>query len=127
MRNLVRIVPFALLLLLAPGCVVVDVVPLGNTAYEPRPHSHPVPFFDAEEDVRRPFVKVARVHADADDLVSTEAILRALREQVRTVGGDALLLRGTEHYTVVDDCGEASRGRVFHGLAIRFTATAGGG
>ncbi len=102
------------------ACVSTRVEYLGTERFSPRPEDWPIVLYDAEVDIKRPFVKVAHLVGSTGGFysVSWESLVEDMRQQAREVGADALILGGEAEYGIPT---LFNTPRVKDAVAIRFT------
>ena len=68
--------------------------------FSPRPEDWQITVYDAASDIKRPFVKLARLTGTAGGVysVSWEAILEDLKVEARNIGADGIILGGEAEY-----------------------------
>ncbi len=68
--------------------------------FSPRPKDWQITVYDAASDIKRPFVKLARLTGTAGGVysVSWEAILEDLKAEARSIGADGIILGGEAEY-----------------------------
>lgn len=100
-----------LALALCTSCVSSRSQALGTVHFDPRPEEYPIATFDTVEDLPYDFVKVGLVAVTGAPTSSWSAVQRALEEEARELGGDALVLReqGTSPHATFT-VGSASNG-----------------
>jgi hypothetical protein len=107
---------------LTVACVATRADIVGTACFAPRPEGHPIVVFEDLSDVPGNFTKVAIVYADGDTYASWERVMRALKEEARSLGADAIVLRSES--TEVEGFTEygVSRSKHKSALAIRLHA-----
>lgn len=110
-----------LLTCLLAGCISSSVINLGEDRFPPADAEAPVLLFDRAEDLDRPYVKLARLHADGSSSVSFAELVERMRADARRIGAEALILG--QPGRALENGGEegVSWRRTYTAIAIRFT------
>jgi hypothetical protein len=119
MAMYLQVVLFACFVLMA-GCTTTDY--LGKT-YPPTQH---VDVFFSSQDVKRPYEVMGEIRAEADDIVSYDAMQQKLVQEAMQKGADAILIEKldmteTGYTTVENRSGEGHRRRESSSTAISTT------
>ena len=111
-----------LIVCITAGCATSRLDYLGGERFAPRPQNWAIALYDTEADIKRPFVKVARVVGTGAEFATWDAVLRAMKKDARAAGADALILRAeTTQVRGIDDAGNFHSDKVREAIAVRYT------